>query len=180
MLLVLTISIIQIFLAGLALQLASFFCFTVLYMRFLYRMYKYEPETWRQDGDKTWYQDWRSLAGALFVSCLGVLVSASFSLCSYRSHFVVGQVRSIYRTIELSEGYQGHLTTTESYFYLLDLLPLLVALVVYIPFWPGRFIPNTVPVGEPDDIEEKHDKLGEGTLTEGEGALGRGSKSSTR
>ena len=80
------------------------------------------------------------------------------------------QVRSVYRTIELSEGYQGHLTTTEKYFYLLDLLPLLVALVIYIPFWPGRYIPNTLPTpNAEDDCVNAGEKLGEGTLTELEG-----------
>lgn len=52
------------------------------------------------------------------------------------------QVRCIFRTIELSEGYQGHLTTTESYFYLFDVIPILNALIQFIPFWPGRFIPK--------------------------------------
>ena len=49
----------------------------------------------------------------------------------------------MYRTIELSEGYHGKLATTESYFYGLDTLPLFVAVVAFVPFWPGRFIPDS-------------------------------------
>ena len=62
------------------------------------------------------------------------------------------QVRSVYRTIELSEGFDGFLTRTEVYFFALDFVPLLVALVCYIPFWPGRFIPNSVAArSKPDE-----------------------------
>lgn len=38
-------------------------------------------------------------------------------------------------------GSKSKLQTTEAYFYALDALPLFLALCVYIPFWPGRFIP---------------------------------------
>lgn len=57
------------------------------------------------------------------------------------------QVRSFYRCVELSEGYSGYLTRTEIYFFVLDFAPLLVAVAVYLPFWPGRFIPNNVSAG---------------------------------
>ncbi|KAG7096893.1 hypothetical protein E1B28_004299 [Marasmius oreades] len=112
----------RIFLAGLALQLASFVVFSMIYIIFLYRVRFHEPTAWQMDASQKWYDDWRALAAALFVSCIGILV------------------RSVYRTVELSEGFGGHLSTTESYFYLLDTLPLFVAIVVYMPFWPGRFI----------------------------------------
>lgn len=50
------------------------------------------------------------------------------------------QIRSIYRTVELSQGFDGDLTTVEAYFYGLDTLPLVIAIWAYVPFWPGRFI----------------------------------------
>lgn len=46
----------------------------MLYVRFLYRVHKHEPKIWSQDKGKVWYKDWRSLAAALFVSCVGILV----------------------------------------------------------------------------------------------------------
>ncbi|KAI0763257.1 RTA1 like protein-domain-containing protein [Irpex lacteus] len=119
----------NIFLAGLALQLASFSFFTLLYLRFMIRMYKYEKETWVRDAHLPWYNDWRALAAALTVSCIGVLV------------------RSVYRTVELSEGFGGYLSRTEVFFYTLDFVPLIVALLAYIPFWPGRFIPKDAANG---------------------------------
>jgi hypothetical protein len=52
------------------------------------------------------------------------------------------QIRSFYRTIELSQGFGGHLATTEGFFYGLDTYPLFLAIAVYIPFWPSQFIGN--------------------------------------
>jgi len=73
------------------------------------------------------------------------------SLCILWYVHIVHQVRSGYRVAELSYGYQGFLATTEAYFYLLDALPLVIANLVYIPCWPGRFIHDkpTQDDGEP-------------------------------
>ena len=59
-------------------QLASFFFFTCVYLRFLYRMRKYENHIWTRDQGLKWYNDWRALAGAMFVSCVGILVRVLF------------------------------------------------------------------------------------------------------
>ncbi|KAF9226284.1 RTA1-domain-containing protein [Gyrodon lividus] len=114
----------HILLAGLVLQFASFLTFSCIYTRFLYRVYTLERSVWERDKEQQWALDWRALAGALAVSCIGILV------------------RSCYRVAELSQGYQGHLATTEAFFYALDTLPLLITISVYIPFWPGKFIEN--------------------------------------
>ncbi|PPQ94007.1 hypothetical protein CVT25_009855 [Psilocybe cyanescens] len=112
----------RVFLAGLAAQLLSFLSFSCIYLIFLYRLRKHDPEIWAMDTTKKWYNSWIALAGALLISCIGILV------------------RSGFRVVELSEGFQGRLTTSQPLFYGLDTLPLFVAIVVYIPFWPGRFI----------------------------------------
>lgn len=66
----------QLFLAGIALQLISFLFFTLLYLRFLWRIRRYEPQIWSRDAvaGKHWSKDWRSLAGAMVISCIGILV----------------------------------------------------------------------------------------------------------
>ncbi|EMD37789.1 hypothetical protein CERSUDRAFT_114448 [Gelatoporia subvermispora B] len=112
----------DIFLAGLILQLISFSVFVAMYVRFLLLVRKSEPLLWHDDQNKPWYKDWRCLAYAILISSIGVFV------------------RCMYRVIELSQGFTGHLTTTESYFYALDTLPLCIAIAMYVPFWPGRFI----------------------------------------
>lgn len=75
------------------------------------------------------------------------------------------QVRSVYRTIELSEGFDGFLTRTEVYFFALDFVPLLVALVCYIPFWPGRFIPRNLAARVKPEEAPRHPST-DGTLQE--------------
>ncbi|KAF8961458.1 RTA1 like protein-domain-containing protein [Flammula alnicola] len=112
----------RVFLGGLIAQLLSFGVFWCLYLVFLYRVRKYNPEIWSMDKSKAWYNSWLALATALFISCIGILI------------------RSGFRVAELSQGFQGHLATTEPFFYGLDTLPLFIAIAVYIPFWPGRFL----------------------------------------
>lgn len=60
--------------------------------------------------------------------------------------------------IEIGEGWGGHLATTEYYFYALDTLPLFVAISVYIPFWPGRYIDEGNDTLNGDDEERKSDE----------------------
>ena len=64
----------NIFLAGLAIQLASFVLFTAVFVRFLWLVWRREPATWRKDAALSWWRDWRALAGALGVSCVGIIV----------------------------------------------------------------------------------------------------------
>jgi hypothetical protein len=123
----------RVFLAGLALQLLSFSIFTCVLVVFLNRVRTREPEIYMKDRGLVWYKDWRALAVTILVSCVGILI------------------RSIYRTIELGQGFQGHLATTEAFFYGLDTLPLFIAIVVYLPFWPGRFIPSISTVVENEE-----------------------------
>ncbi|KAK7470573.1 hypothetical protein VKT23_001997 [Stygiomarasmius scandens] len=130
----------RVFLAGLALQLLSFLIFTCIFVLFVYRVYRYEHSTFIIHDEKIWYKDWRSLASIQLVSCIGILI------------------RSLYRTIELSEGFQGRLATSEAFFYGLDTLPLFIAILVYVPFWPGRFITGEVVMERKrpsDDLERK-------------------------
>ncbi|KAF8220825.1 RTA1-like protein [Tricholoma matsutake] len=140
----------RIFLAGLVLQLLSFSAFTSIYLVFLYRVYKPKLDI-RAPGDHlqcTWYSNWRSLAAALFISCIGILI------------------RSCYRVVELSQGFEGALATSQATFYGLDTLPLFIATAVYIPFWPGRFIQgsseNVVEISGTPDLDEP--KIGSGVL----------------
>ncbi|KAG9004388.1 hypothetical protein FRB94_002406 [Tulasnella sp. JGI-2019a] len=116
-----------IFLIGLVLQFVSFGFFTSLCLIWMHKVRKHSQNVWLRDEQvgKPWYQDWRAMAGAILVSCMGVLV------------------RSIFRVVENSEGLSGPLTTTESYFYILDSLPLLIAIAVYIPFWPANYISDS-------------------------------------
>ncbi|RAH72299.1 RTA1 domain-containing protein [Aspergillus aculeatinus CBS 121060] len=55
---------------------------------------------------------------------------------------VVIYVRSIYRTIELSQGWSGYLITHEVYFIVLDGVMMVIAVAVFNVFHPGWLLPK--------------------------------------
>ncbi|KAG2107899.1 RTA1 like protein-domain-containing protein [Suillus discolor] len=112
----------HVFLAGLVVQLASFLFFCVIFARLLYKVHAEVQVIWMQDSKQHWNSDWRTLAAAMAISCVGILI------------------RSCYRVAEAAQGFEGSLASSEIAFYLGDTLPLLVAIGIYVPFWPGRFI----------------------------------------
>jgi hypothetical protein len=115
----------SIFLAGLILQLISFALFTLLYLVFWFRVRK-DTKIWNHPG-------WKPLFFALGFTCIMFLT------------------RSVFRTIELSEGYAGHLTIHEEYWAALDALPLVLGIAVYCYFWPPAILtPETAVVAEPE------------------------------
>ncbi|KAH9045410.1 RTA1-like protein [Lactarius pseudohatsudake] len=141
----------HIFLGALIIQLISFLIFTLIFLRFVYRVHKFEHEAWFLHRKNRWYNDWRMLGVALGVSCVGIII------------------RSFFRVVELSQGFFGPLAQSEGLFYALDTLPLFIAISVYVPFWPGRFLPRDPAVAsrdtagvEPESRKEKEDH----TMTE--------------
>ncbi|KAH9977784.1 RTA1-like protein [Lactifluus volemus] len=127
----------RIFLGALITQLISFLIFTAIFLRFMHHMRKFERDAWTHRENK-WHNDWRVLAGALGVSCIGIII------------------RSFYRVVELSQGFRGPIAQNEALFYGLDTLPLFIAISVYVPFWPGRFIPERSHVASGDTMEMKN------------------------
>lgn len=53
-------------------------------------------------------------------------------------------VRSIYRTIELAQGWSGYLITTQRYFIALDGAMMVAAVAVFNVFHPGWLLPRSV------------------------------------
>ncbi|WVQ85253.1 hypothetical protein IAT38_007418 [Cryptococcus sp. DSM 104549] len=105
----------NIFLAGIALQFASFFFFTCAWAIFGIRAYRENKELWARQG-------WKPLYWALGFTCICFLI------------------RSIFRTAELSQGYIGYLATHERFYLGLDTLPLLLGIAVFMYFWPGNYL----------------------------------------
>lgn len=48
----------------------------------------------------------------------------------------------MFRVIEFAQGYDGVLRTTEGYFYLLDSLPVALAICVWVVVWPPSVLRN--------------------------------------
>jgi hypothetical protein len=69
-------------------------------------------------------------------------------------------------------GYDSYLATHEIYLYLLDALPLLLAMSLYVFVWPPRFIPETPYAGglaavEGSSMRQNDMELGNGKLESG-------------
>ncbi|KAI0318697.1 hypothetical protein OF83DRAFT_919696 [Amylostereum chailletii] len=64
----------HIFIAGLALQPASFLFFTATLSLFIWRVYRLEPKVWTCDARRGWLNDWRALAATIVFSCICITV----------------------------------------------------------------------------------------------------------
>ncbi|KAL2868252.1 RTA1 domain-containing protein [Aspergillus lucknowensis] len=73
----------------------------------------------------------QSMTGSI-VPLLGAMIFSV--ICIY--------IRSIYRTIELLEGWSGYLITTERFFYALDGAMMVLAVAVFNILHPGWFLPG--------------------------------------
>ena len=88
----------QLFLAGLILQLISFAIFTLLFLRFLYLVYGRERPIWLKDKHEAWRNDWRALASAMWLSCIGILVRP-LPVPKPRVFIMSPQIRAFFRVV---------------------------------------------------------------------------------
>ncbi|KAJ7238566.1 RTA1 like protein-domain-containing protein [Mycena haematopus] len=117
----------KIALIGLTLQAVSFGLFTIVLIVFAYRVSKHFPELWHPKNPRPFklfsrqpIDDWRIIVYIMGVTCVGILI------------------RSVFRIAEFAGGYNGTISTHEGYFYLLDSLPLWIAMSLYCIVWPTR------------------------------------------
>lgn len=122
----------KIFLVGLILQLISFASYMMVFALFIYRMKSERVVQWNDTRTKPLRWHWKGIVWAVAISCLGITI------------------RCIYRTVEGGQGFDGYLLTHEAYFYILDCLPLLFAIIVYNFVWPPAILVETT---EPPDVE---------------------------
>ncbi|KAF3907676.1 hypothetical protein AA313_de0206926 [Arthrobotrys entomopaga] len=116
----------HIIMAGLAIQIAFFSFFIAAVIRFDTKTRQSHPDV-----------KWRRLVHCLYVSCTLILI------------------RSIYRTVEFAEGWNGYLMGHEVYFYVLEALPMLPCLVIFNIFHPSKYLPEPKPVNEEVVLESQ-------------------------
>lgn len=103
--------------AGIVFQLFTMTVFAVLVLDFLRRVYKLAKG--RRDGQGGLTRNMKLTLLALFVS------------------FVMIYTRSVYRTIELAQGWHGHLITHEGYFIGLDASLMVISAGIFLVFDPA-------------------------------------------
>lgn len=123
----------KIALVGVILQAVAFGTFTIFLVYFGLRVKKLYPNKWHVRSQynrgsllnifsKEPIDDWRVLYFGMLLAAIGFIV------------------RSCFRAAEFSQGYDGHLVTTESYFYLLDALPIFLSCTVFVILFPPRYM----------------------------------------
>ncbi|MCJ1374605.1 hypothetical protein MMC20_005837 [Loxospora ochrophaea] len=103
--------------AGLIVQLVTFGFFTLIAIRFHWKMRQMNA-THGTQGDPN--QNWATLIYVLYVTCFLILL------------------RNSYRVAEYVEGTHGNLDVHEVYFYMLDALPMLTSFILFNVFHPLR------------------------------------------
>lgn len=113
----------DIMVGGLGIQLVFFGFFSIATIRFDFK----SRQILRERGEK--YEKgarpkWRYLLWTLYASCVLIIM------------------RSAYRVAEFSQGWTGFLASHERYFYGLEALPMLLALLLFVFIHPGQFLPE--------------------------------------
>ncbi|KAL5338729.1 RTA1 like protein-domain-containing protein [Aspergillus crustosus] len=121
----------NIMVAGIIFQMASITIFVLCAADFVHRTLR------------------RRLLQSMTGTIVPLLAAMIFSvICIY--------IRSIYRTIELLEGWDGYLITTERFFYALDGAMMVLAVAVFNFVHPGWFLPEAVNFRNKVEVEEGH------------------------
>lgn len=125
----------NIMVAGIIFQMASITIFVFFFIEFLRRV--------RHD---------RHNAMSHKILCL-VFASAFSCLMIY--------IRSIYRTVELLQGWSGYLISHENFFIAQDALLMLVAVVVFNFIHPGWFLPaqKETAFAPPTEFEDRNSEV---------------------
>ncbi|TXT08785.1 hypothetical protein VHUM_02913 [Vanrija humicola] len=135
----------KILLAALIVQLVSFCLFTCMWCLFTFRASR-DPALW----ELGW---WKPINWALGFNCAMFLI------------------RSVFRTIEFGEGWDGKLRTHEVYWAALDCLPIILAIALYTWLWPSRILSPERRVVPPQTIALEESSYKSTDTVEGRGRL---------
>ncbi|QRV77447.1 RTA1-like protein [Ceratobasidium sp. AG-Ba] len=125
----------HIMLAGIIIQLVAIVLFTFLAVEFIIR-YSYnrparksavpEPEIFQK------FQGWEVVSRGVVSMLIGLGIAIVFMV-----------IRSVYRTIELTDGWNGTIISTEKWFNWFDGMPIVIAMATFNFFHPGYLLRET-------------------------------------
>lgn len=110
----------QIVTAGLAVQLAGYICFNIVFLLFVHRARKQSLH-----HDKLWNKQIKTFLLATWSSALLVLG------------------RSCFRTAEMAKGWIGTVATTEWYYLVFDATFVATAVIILLFFSPTKYLPRS-------------------------------------
>ncbi|KAI0692777.1 RTA1 like protein-domain-containing protein [Cytidiella melzeri] len=143
----------NIMLAGIVCQLVAQLVFVSFAAEFFYRFVHDQPILRKGDGpDATSTAKRRHLwNGSLKLMSLGLAITTGFLI-----------IRSIYRTVELGDGWTGRVVRTQVYFNVFDGAMVLIAMYAFNLFHPGFLLFSSVArEGTAIEMEERNRHSGE-------------------
>ncbi|KAG9100110.1 hypothetical protein FRC06_004512 [Ceratobasidium sp. 370] len=139
----------NIMLAGIVIQLVAVILFTILALEFVIRYTLNKPARSTPDEESSQkYTAWTLVPRGVVLMLVGLAIATLFVL-----------IRSVYRTIELSDGWNGVIISTEKWFNWFDGMPILVAMVALNVFHPG-FLLRDIGNHLPRSTDPSQDKIG--------------------
>ncbi|KAG8740438.1 hypothetical protein FRC10_004329 [Ceratobasidium sp. 414] len=128
----------NIMLAGIVIQLVAVILFIALTLEFTIRYTLNKPAQSSSNQEPSQkYTGWTLAPRGVVLMLVGLAIATLFVL-----------IRGVYRTIELSDGWNGVIISTEKWFNWFDGMPILVAMITLNVFHPGillRGIGNKLP-----------------------------------
>ncbi|KAB5588394.1 hypothetical protein CTheo_8162 [Ceratobasidium theobromae] len=121
----------EIMLGGISLQLAALTLYAALGLEFVIRYGLNRPVGADSGNHERKYAGWGGAPRKLVLMLIGLAIATVFVL-----------IRSVYRTLELSDGWQvnGTINATEKWFNWFDGMPITVAMFTFNVFHPGYLL----------------------------------------
>jgi RTA1 like protein len=149
----------HIVIGGLILQLVAFGFFTAIAVRFHLKMKRSQR-----------VREWQPLLFCLYASCILIML-CMYPLMIKQLHFILlicDTAGSVYRVVEFSQGFDSYLASHEVYFYVLEVVPMMLPFILFNIFHPGRiikggFIKRNIDARQPMVLEEEIKSGGDGT-----------------
>ncbi|CAE6477532.1 unnamed protein product [Rhizoctonia solani] len=121
----------RIMLAGIVIQLVAVILYTILGIEFVARFSIDRPARSAVLGERRKHSGWVGVPHGLIWMLVGLAIATVFII-----------IRSIYRTIELTDGWNGTIISTEKWFNWFDGAPIVIAMFAFNVFHPGYFLRN--------------------------------------
>ncbi|KAF8601736.1 RTA1-domain-containing protein [Ceratobasidium sp. AG-I] len=119
----------NIMLVGIVVQFVAVILFTILGLEFVARFSLDRPARKLSDEHDYKRTGWSTAARGVVLMLVGLGIATLFII-----------IRSVYRTIELTDGWNGVIISTEKWFNWFDGMPIVVAMVTFNFFHPGHLL----------------------------------------
>ncbi|CAE6466062.1 unnamed protein product [Rhizoctonia solani] len=137
----------NVMLGGIVIQLVAVVLYTILALEFILRFSYNRPARPNVMSEPRKHAGWAGVSRKVVWMLVGLAIATLFII-----------IRSIYRTIELTDGWNGEIISTEKWFNWFDGAPIVVAMFTFNIFHSGYFLSgleseNRLPISQSSTME---------------------------